>query len=252
MRCCCWLRGLRFSGEIVKVGNLWSAVLDPNFSRQVAREPLIVCSEQFKSVDHVHKLFLFLPAWVARSKLTTGCYVRVPHGCHQENWQEIHQWVCESLQSPQARWEPTHTFTTCCVCSVRLHYVILFIFTLNFSLFSWQFVFSQCTISCLHCLMCVVSSYAARTRRFTSSKCQLHPEGSEYCEHIFSSYPVCSFKHNQRTFLCWVRFKKEGFHWNKQLLLKTTALPSDEVSVWSWDKTEHILYTYAYTLKLLC
>lgn len=66
-----------------------------NFLRQVTRNVLIVCSEQFKSVERVHKLFLFLPAWLARGKLTTGCYVRVPHGCHQENIQEIHQWVCE-------------------------------------------------------------------------------------------------------------------------------------------------------------
>ena len=86
----------------------------------------------------------------------------------------------------RANTEPTQSQHTPSrrVVSPQVNYGILFIFTLNFSLFSWQFVFSQCTTSCLHCLMCVVSSYAARTRCFTSSKCQLHPEGSEYCENI--------------------------------------------------------------------
>lgn len=71
-----------------------SVAFDQTSHAEVTRNPLIVCSEQFKSVKHVHKLFLFLPASLARGKLTTGCYVRVPHGCRHENLQEIHQWVC--------------------------------------------------------------------------------------------------------------------------------------------------------------
>lgn len=74
---------------------LFCCLKQRTFSREVTRNLLIVCSEQFQSVEHVHKLFLFLPAWLARGKLTTGCYVRVPHGCHQENLQEIHHRVCQ-------------------------------------------------------------------------------------------------------------------------------------------------------------
>lgn len=48
-------------GNLVKVGNIREVqFLIKLFTLLYQESALIVCSEQFKIVDHVHKLFLFL------------------------------------------------------------------------------------------------------------------------------------------------------------------------------------------------
>lgn len=71
-----------------------SAVFDQTFHTSLQGKHVNCLLRAVQNCRPCAQTVFIPPVWLATGKLTTGCYIRVPHGCHRGNLQEIHQCVC--------------------------------------------------------------------------------------------------------------------------------------------------------------